>query len=440
MYDCTTQLGRYYDEHLRLGKEQRALLAAYRDTCLKRLTDGLAKLAAERRQTYPAPSRSVNQGSYPMHTLNQHPDDDFDIDVAVIFPFDALPTTALEARKRVADALAATGGNFKDAPEARTNAVTVWYADGPHVDLAVYRESETFLTGSVLEHAGADWAKRDPDDVTEWFAKAVSDKSPSPYLYASVAVGQLRRIVRFVKRFTRSRDSWSLPGGMITTALVVETYQPDDERDDVSLFKTLHRLRNRLRVSTDVPNPVQPAVQLTAKPELVSQVKRLKQKLDEVLPKLTVLESSKCSAVEACRAWNRVFNHPFWSAEAEEATVTSDAAGPSALRLEVGIANSEGGRIVSTYPGPGKAIAKRKHLRFRVAAGAPAANVTYRWTVTNSGDEATGASDITHQRFGPTPEQWEHTAYKGVHTMTCDAIVNGEVVARGERRIRVSSR
>lgn len=438
MYDCSTPLAKYYDEHLRLGKEQRAQLAAYRDACLKRLADGMVKLGEERRRTYPPLSRSVNQGSYPMHTLNQHPDDDFDIDVAVIFPKDALPTTALEARKRVADALAATGGNFKDPPEVRTNAVTVWYADGPHVDLAVYRESETSLTGSLLEHAGSDWAKRDPEEVTKWFAKAVSDKSP--LLLSTVAEGQLRRIVRFVKRFTRSRDSWSLPGGMVTTALVVETYEPDDFRDDVSLFKTLHRLRKRLRVSTDVPNPVQPGALLTSKPEFLSQVKRLLQKLDEVLPKMAILETSKCSAGEACKAWNRVFNHPFWSSEAEEASITSDTTNLSALRLEVGVANTSGGRILSTYPGPGKAVAKEKHLRFRVVAGAPAGNVTYRWTVTNAGDEAVGAGDITHQRYGPNPEQWEHTKYKGVHTMTCDAIVNGDVVASGQRRIRIGSR
>lgn len=125
---------------------------------------------------------------------------------------------------------------------------------------------------------------------------------------------------------------------------------------------------------------------------------------------------------------------------AEEATVTSDAASLSALRLEVGIANTNGGRILSTYPGPGKAVAKRKHLRFRVAAGAPAGNVTYRWTVTHTGDEAVSANDLTHLRLGSAPEQWEHTLYKGVHTMTCEAIVNGEVVARGERKIRIGSR
>ncbi len=437
MYDCSKHFATYYDEHLRLGKDRRAQLASYRDTCLKRLTDGLAKLGEERRQRYGVPSRSVNQGSYPMHTLNQHPDDDFDIDVAIVFPKGELPTTAVEARKRVADALAATGGNFKDPPEARTNAVTVWYADGPHVDLAIYRESESFLAGSVLEHAGADWTKRDPEEVTNWFGKAVSDRSP--FFLATVSEGQLRRIVRFVKRFTRSRDSWSLPGGMITTALVVETYQPDDSRDDVSLFNTLRRLRDRLRVSTDVANPVQTGTLLTSKPEVASQVKRFLQRLDEALPKLAILEAPKCSAAEACRAWNRVFNHPFWSAEPEESTITSDTS-PSALRLEVGIANTNGGRILSTYSGPGKAVPKRKHLRFRVAAGAPAANVTFRWTVTNTGDEAHGANDITHQRFGPSPEQWEHTKYKGVHTMTCDAIVNGEVVARGERRIRIGSR
>ncbi len=103
-------------------------------------------------------------------------------------------------------------------------------------------------------------------------------------------------------------------------------------------------------------------------------------------------------------------------------------------------ASTEGGRILTVYPGPGKAVAKRKHLRFRVVAGAPAGNVTYRWIVTNSGDEAVAANDITHQRSGSSPEHWERTLYKGVHTMTCEAIRDGGVVARGERKIRIASR
>jgi hypothetical protein len=344
---------------------------------------------------------------------------------------------APDARKRIADALVATGGNFKDPPEARTNAVTVWYADGPHVDLAIYRESSTLLGGVQLEHAGADWAIRDPGEVTSWFETAVKNKSPA--LLATVAPGQLRRIVRFVKAFTRSRDSWSLPGGMITTTLVVANYQSDFQRDDVALFNTLTRLQSAVKVSTDVYSPVQPGVLLTSKPELKAQVKRLGEKLDEVLPQLAPLIASSCTAAQAARAWNKVFNHDFWSTEAEEAKVVADNA-PSALRLDVGIANSEGGRIVAVYPGPGKAVAKRKHLRFRVVGGAPAGNVAYRWIVTNTGDEAKAANHLTHSNTSTSTERWERTAYKGVHTMTCEAIVNGAVVARGLRKIRIATR
>ena len=65
-----------------------------------------------------------------MHTLNQHPDNEYDIDTGVVFAADALPTTALAARQLIADALRATGGAFSKEPEARTNAVTVWYAEG----------------------------------------------------------------------------------------------------------------------------------------------------------------------------------------------------------------------------------------------------------------------------------------------------------------------
>jgi cyclic GMP-AMP synthase DncV-like protein len=75
-----------------------------------------------------------------MHTLNRHPDNEYDIDTAVIFAEESLPADPLAARKRVAEALNLSGAPFSRDPEARTNAVTVWYAAGHHVDLAVYRE------------------------------------------------------------------------------------------------------------------------------------------------------------------------------------------------------------------------------------------------------------------------------------------------------------
>lgn len=439
MYNAHDLLTAFYDEHVRLGNDRRKKLADYRDSCTQRLKEGLKKLGEERRQTYSVFSRVLNQGSYAMHTLNQHPDDDYDIDVAVIFPKDALPTTALEARKRVADALLATGGNFVQEPEARTNAVTVWYAEGPHVDLAIYRETTTWFGTTELEHAGPDWNVRDPEKVTNWFTDAVENDSPS--FFASVDGGQLRRITRLVKAFTRSRKSWSLPGGMITTTLVVEVYQPDDDRDDVALYKTLVRLRDRLRGTTDVRSPADPGVLLTGKPKLAAQVKRLLEKLEGTLPDLAILHSSKCTEADAKSAWNRVFNHAFWKATTDDAEAVQKAAGSAALlRIDVGIARSRGGKIQATYAGPGIAIPKGKHLKFAVIGGAPSGTLQYEWTVTNAGDEASAAGDIEHKNASQSSECWEHTAYKGLHRMRCEARRDGRVVARGERKIHVAAR
>lgn len=158
MYDVHALLNRFYDEEVRLGKDGRQKLADLRDTNLDRLADGLEQLGPMRGAESAAYESFYDQGSYAMHTLNKHPDNEYDIDTAVIFPEESLPADPLAARKRVAEALNLSGAPFSRDPEARTNAVTVWYAAGHHVDLAVYRE---VVNGSQswLEHAGATWTK-----------------------------------------------------------------------------------------------------------------------------------------------------------------------------------------------------------------------------------------------------------------------------------------
>lgn len=254
-----------------------------------------------------------------MHTLNQHRKDEYDIDVAVIFEEAALPATALDARKRVADALLKTGGNFRKKPEVRTNAVTVWYGDGAHVDIAVYRRVTNFF-GEKLEHAGPKWQRRDPEAVTKWFLRQVDEKQPG--FWPSVAGGQLRRVVRWVKAFCRSRVSWEdLPGGMIITALVVELYRADRNRDDVALYKTIRAVLERLRVSRNVDNPVDTSISLTSKPVIQAQMKALQEKLEWVWPELTTLEGKDCTREQAFRVWRRFFNHEFWGADPDSSAV-----------------------------------------------------------------------------------------------------------------------
>jgi hypothetical protein len=156
----------FYKNHIRLEGDEVKKLAEYRDININRLKSGLDKLGEAQGTKFPYHQYDWNQGGYAMHTLNQHPDNAYDIDVALVFKKEHLPGSALEARKRIADAFIKVGGNFSKEPGARTNAVTVWYAEGYHVDFAIYRTYTDIFGSTVIEHAGPDWTPRDPVEVT----------------------------------------------------------------------------------------------------------------------------------------------------------------------------------------------------------------------------------------------------------------------------------
>jgi len=435
VFNLHSELNTFYQDHVRLKADRRSKLAEYRDACLSRLNEGLEKLGDERNTTPASFIRYIGQGSYPMFTLNQHPNDEYDIDVAVIFNKDDLPETAAEARTLIADALLATGGNFRKEPEARTNAVTVWYADGAHVDLAIYREVSGFF-GPTLEHAGADWHSRDPEAVTAWFLDAVEEKSPE--YFAFVEEKQLRRVVRWVKAFARSRASWSLPGGMIITALVDETYSSDASRDDVSLLETIDALIARLKRNLDVDNPISPGTSLTSKPQTKEQMQALLAKLESMQPILSVLTQQGCTRNQAINAWGKFFHHEYWGHDAEaEWPSESTQAGVARIEIAVSVARTKG--AAATPYVTDKALAKGKWIKFALPSEWRALDGgSYWWTVTNSGDEARSASDMGHER-SEGAETWRTTKYKGIHTMTCEVLRNGSIIGRGRRRVRVAS-
>jgi len=302
--DVHNELNEFYDRFVCIGKEQRQRLEAARDACLDRLSRGIEELGDDRGQTFQTFASFIEQGSFAMDTLNQHRDNESDIDIAVIFRKEDLPTTALAARKRVADALVFAGGGFARSPEARTNAVTVWYADGAHVDFAIYRQS-----GTTLEHAGPNWQALDPTAVKDWFDSKV--EALSPEFFTTVRKHQFRRIVRWVKMFARSRRKWDLPGGMILSALLAETYQLHRKRDDIALYTTLHATLERLQNSLAVRSPVNSS-DLTRKPTRLAQMKDLEAVLHDALEDLAVVSKPNCSRKKALRAWATFFNHDFW--------------------------------------------------------------------------------------------------------------------------------
>jgi len=301
---------RFHDKYVKLDAGKKARLRDLRDTNLKRIERGMNRMAGQMKDEVPRPVKVWNQGSYAMNTLILSPVDDYDIDVALVFDAEVLPKRAWEARQQVAAAILEIGGNFSTQPRRRTNAVTVWYADGFHLDFAIYRRRAPGPDSvTLIEHAGARWTPSDPRAMLDWFRNEVRRRSPKPKQGARVRARQLQRIVRLLKCYAHSRPSWDSPGGLLLTVLVVHCYRADNYRDDRALHNTMRAMEGHLKMTIDIPSPIDPAVLLTQKKKYRKQVARFSDRLSVTLQHMRPLRDHRCSNSRAVTAWKQVFNH-----------------------------------------------------------------------------------------------------------------------------------
>lgn len=440
-FDLSADLLTFHDQHVKLDDTAKKKLAEVRDINLQRIRDGLGDLGR------PIFKDWRNQGGYAMETVINDPagESNHDIDVAVIFEKEDLPAAALSARQRVRDAISKRANNFLDDPEARTNAVTVWYADGYHLDFAVYRRSKDLLGDFAQEHASTDWIARDPDEVTKWFNKAVDELSPKASILSApkVRVRQLRRVVRLVKWFCRSRTSWNLPGGMIASALVAECYRPDPERDDIALYNTLCALKARLDANCRVYHPCGGGRELTGKQKYLTQVEKLRDRLGDHLPKLTPLFATECTREQARGAWDWIFAHTFWGgaeALAETAAVAKTDSSVDGYTVILGaemITNR--GRAVGPYRG--QLLPKNMQVRFYVVSTNVPHPYTARFLMKNNGDEAKADKklELKYEATSYRPEWTLDSAYKGTHRASVDVVKNGLTLASASIVVKIAA-
>jgi len=434
MYDLNTKLNSFYHDKVRLKQPDRDKLREYKRLNIDRLKSGIDTINQEENKSIPYPE-IIEQGSIPMHTANRHDDNDYDIDIAVIFQKDDISSSPLEARKLVEAALKKKAGNFTREPEARTNAVTIWYAEGYHIDFAIHREHEDIWGVKKFEHAGSEWSERNPRDIKTWFLNCVTNLSPSTGYGVNVESGQFRKVVRLIKKFTKSRDSWSLPGGLVLSVLVEECYRPDNNRDDIALVSTIKALSARLKLNKQVLNPVNSSLELTYKNKFKYEVNRLSAKLNQAEKKLEVLFKHDCSEKDANKAWKWFFNSDFWVAD-EDKQITNEQRQYSLanhLELSASLHKSQGGfRLTSNVPNGKMKLPKKMWLKFTaVTSIQPPFDV--KWIVENEGDEAEQSEDFGHESidynvFNNSIIHWERTAYKGKHKLICQIMKNSIVI------------
>ena len=288
---------KYYKEKVRLGEEEKKAMVKRRKNNEERLKKNLDTDV----------QRFIKQGSYVMYTMVQHPENDYDIDDGAVFKKEDLKgerdgdKTALDARKMVCDAL--QDNKFNKKPEVLPNCVRVYYNEGYHIDVPVYREY-TEENQEILELAAADWKDSNPDDVKDWFNQAVVDNSPD-----TTDGRQMRRMVCLFKKWSKSRSSWSLPSGLIFSTLVDQEYPYSTMQDDEAFMEILSKIKRRLNAGNYTARIEAIDEDVAEGDKRQARMRKLEEKLDTHFPDLeATLTKEGCSFDDAMKAWKKFFN------------------------------------------------------------------------------------------------------------------------------------
>lgn len=327
MKNCDKHIRAFHDERVKLTKNQKEQLRDRRDANRGRLRRGLE------RNGKPAPVKSVMQGSFAMGTVIQEPENAYDIDDGVVFTAASLigprnaPKSALEARKMVRDAV--DNGSFKTDPKIKTNCVRVYYEDGPHVDIPVYRSTTDWIGNLKYELASADWKESDPEGVNRWFREWARAKK-------AFGMAHSRELIRLLKAICKNRSSYTtLPSGFVLTVLVQESYGSAHGRLDIELRKVIEAIHRRLGENLMVAHPVVHGEWLIDDATKHRSAK-LRELLGMAVEALSALDRPNCTLSEALKAWRKVFHTDFFDgaiaeAEAEERGRWSSAIGAPAV-------------------------------------------------------------------------------------------------------------
>lgn len=304
MYDLSTEFNKFYRSKVVLSNKIQHELREKRKLNIKRLKEGLIEYNEEYATDYKICENRI-QGSMAMHTVVQNDDKDYDIDVAIVFEKSNLGDLGpLAVRNMVADALRRKTQQFKVEPQVKTSCIRIQYAEGYHVDFAVYRRYKKSETDEIYEyeHAGKDWAPRDIRAVEDWFKGEIRVKGID-----------LRKIVRLSKMFCKSHDSWkNMPSGLVQTVLCDAEFG-ECTRIDELFYQTMDFIKKRLENDIELEAPVDNGRALVTRESDRQRMNNWKNRLNSKMKELEVLFTDGCTYSEAINAWHKFFNHSYWS-------------------------------------------------------------------------------------------------------------------------------
>lgn len=308
IFDFSRYLADFCKNYLKLPDEDKISLANKKDLNIDRLKEGLAEYNLAHNTNYSI-TNFVVQGSMAMDTAIQDDENDFDIDIGVVFDYRTVKDLGHREIKNIIREcfLNKWPEQFSSDPEVKKNCVRISYQEGYHLDYAVYRFSDDYRCYCDYEHAGSvSWNKRNPNAILKWFEKQIADKGE-----------KLRDIIRMSKALSRAFGYKEMTGGLIQTVLCAECFCPD-ERLDLCFYYTIKYIVERLNVIEDVFNPTSLNTSLIQTDEHRQQLKNYKSSLKSAIEKLDVLYKSGGGFVESADTWNTIFDCEYWNIVIEE--------------------------------------------------------------------------------------------------------------------------
>lgn len=221
-----------FHETIKLNRyEENKDLRDKRDLLLKELKDKLKDEkvpGTERKLTF----RSINQGSYAMNTGIKPKNDDYDIDVGVIFNVANDEYESKDLKKLVRDKLKTANRTVN----YNRPCITVEYtSEDYHVDLAVYSDNNSDIHIAWGKESSQErvWYKAEPEELTRWVADVSSDPEES---------AQFRRCVRYLKKWKEKHFPSSGNGAPPSIGLTIQARNAYNKNtDDLDALITIVR-------------------------------------------------------------------------------------------------------------------------------------------------------------------------------------------------------
>ena len=320
MADVQKQFKQFHD-NIKLGTyDEEQKLRDKRDLLIKELKDGLKEEKVPGTEKVLTFSK-FDQGSYAMGTGIQPIDGkDYDIDVGLKFDITQGEYNPVALKRKIRDVLQKRPNRNI---EIRQPCVTVKYADGYHVDLAVYEYRYTWSTTQLNLAKGREsskaenvfWQIADPEGLKTWVSNRGSDADQR---------AQFRRLVRYLKKWRNRKFTGDFkPISIGLTVLAGQEFTAYTNDDLAALLNIVQRIKRRFvsilfedGYSLTCNLPVEPSNNLfefmTAK-----QGKLFKEKVDVLVD---ALEKAKNEALpeDACQILMGIFGDEFPIPEKKE--------------------------------------------------------------------------------------------------------------------------